>query len=167
MDIETATATLGGKIESLIKEAEERVYLVSPYVQLQKSDEDQWYSIKETIRKALKRKVKVNVIMRNPEDEAKITRLLNVFSDFDKKNLFIYLIDNLHAKIYYNMQEALITSMNMYQHSAKNNIEIGVYVRSNEPRKLKKIERFIEDLLADVDPIKQEQDIEAEIGILK
>lgn len=42
--------------------------------------------------------------------------------------------DNLHAKCYINEDEALITSMNLYEFSQQNNNEMGIIVsRENEP----------------------------------
>ena len=43
---------------------------------------------------------------------------------FDKAKIF--LVDDLHAKLYYNGKQALVTSMNLYQHSAEKNYEIGI-----------------------------------------
>lgn len=43
------------------------------------------------------------------------------------KNISISIIENLHAKYYYNEYEAIVTSMNLYEYSMVNNIEVGVY----------------------------------------
>jgi hypothetical protein len=45
----------------------------------------------------------------------------------NSSNVYISIIDNLHAKYYYNGQAAIISSMNLYEYSQVNNIEVGVY----------------------------------------
>jgi hypothetical protein len=44
------------------------------------------------------------------------------------KNLKLFYFQNLHAKCYFNDKEMVITSMNMYEFSEKNNREMGIYV---------------------------------------
>ena len=45
----------------------------------------------------------------------------------------LYYYHNLHAKCYFNDSEMVITSMNMYEFSEKNNREMGIYInKSND-----------------------------------
>lgn len=46
--------------------------------------------------------------------------------------LSLYYSDNLHAKCYFNEDEMVITSMNLYEFSEKNNREMGVLVTNAE-----------------------------------
>ena len=49
-------------------------------------------------------------------------------------NASIYSLDNLHAKCYLNEDSAIVTSMNLYQHSQENNWEMGIKIdKSNDP----------------------------------
>lgn len=48
----------------------------------------------------------------------------------------LYYLENLHAKCYYNEKEMVITSMNMYEFSEKNNREMGVFISKKEDEKL-------------------------------
>jgi hypothetical protein len=49
-------------------------------------------------------------------------------------NANIYALDNLHAKCYLNENTAIITSMNLYQHSQENNWEMGIKIeKSTDP----------------------------------
>lgn len=52
------------------------------------------------------------------------------------KNLELLYFKNLHAKCYFNEQEMVITSMNMYEFSEKNNREMGVFVTLSNDKKL-------------------------------
>jgi hypothetical protein len=50
------------------------------------------------------------------------------------KNANFYALDNLHAKCYLNEFTAIITSMNLYQHSQVNNWEMGIKIeKSTDP----------------------------------
>ena len=46
-------------------------------------------------------------------------------------NVSIVYVANLHAKYYGNESKGVITSINLYDHSFKNNIEFGVYSEGN------------------------------------
>jgi hypothetical protein len=45
----------------------------------------------------------------------------------------LYFLPNLHAKCYFNESRMVITSMNMYAFSEKNNREMGVILAAGEP----------------------------------
>ena len=47
-------------------------------------------------------------------------------------NIKMFIRENLHAKCYLNESTAIITSMNLYQHSQENNIELGVRIQKEE-----------------------------------
>lgn len=49
------------------------------------------------------------------------------------KNVHLYYFENLHAKCYFNEASMVITSMNIYEFSEKNNREMGVLIdREND-----------------------------------
>ena len=70
MELVTATSSISGKIESIIKEAEEDLYLVSPYIQLEKSESDQWENIKKALNYAIKQGVNIYIIARQDKEKA-------------------------------------------------------------------------------------------------
>jgi len=43
----------------------------------------------------------------------------------------LHFFENLHAKCYYNEEKMIVTSMNMYEFSEKNNREMGILIDSN------------------------------------
>lgn len=155
MDIEASTPSISGKIESIIREAQTDLFLVSPYIQLEKSESDEWKRIKKVLKFALNNSINVNIITRTPDDkdasklQEQFDRLKSFFREFQSPNCKIYLLENLHSKVYYNKSEALITSMNMYYHSTKDNYEIGVWVKQNDEENLKKLEAYIQFLISE------------------
>jgi len=158
MNIETTTATISGKIESIIREAQSEVVLVTPYVQLEKDSGEEWETIKKAIKFALDQNVNVSIYARQPND-GRVDSLKEKFAGFKSPRLKIYLVENLHAKVYSNGSEALLTSMNMYLHSTRNH-EIGVSVqRKADPEEMAKIDKFIKYLNAESIVLQDEQEM--------
>ncbi len=56
---------------------------------------------------------------------------------------------DLHAKCYFNEQEAIITSMNLYMFSQQNNVEMGIYISKEKDEELYK------QIASEVDRIKR------------
>jgi len=104
------------RIETIIMEARNELILVSPYLQLSKT----FY---ERLKDASKRKVKIKIIY--GKDELKPNEK-NSLAELE--NVELYYFENLHAKCYYNEADMVITSMNMYEFSEKNNREMGVHI---------------------------------------
>ena len=104
------------RIETIIMEAQNELILVSPYLQLSKT----FY---ERLKDASKRKVKIKIIY--GKDELKPNEK-NSLAELE--NVELYYFENLHAKCYYNEADMVITSMNMYEFSEKNNREMGVHI---------------------------------------
>lgn len=115
------------ELSKLISKSKEKLYLVSPYLQM--SD-----NIKILIQHAetASPKIDISVLYRSDKDG----KLNDKDSDFLLKqlnNASVYALDNLHAKCYLNENTAIIASMNLYQHSQQNNWEMGIKVdRSND-----------------------------------
>jgi len=101
-------------IERIIQESTQNLVLVSPYLKLSEIFFDR-------IKDADKRGIKIVIIYGKdelkPAEKAKLEQLKNISTYFSK---------NLHAKCYFNENKMVITSMNMYDFSEKNNIEMGV-----------------------------------------
>ena len=158
MNIEGSTPSISGKIESIIREAQIDLYLVSPYIQLEKSETDEWKRIKSVLKFSLNKGVNVNFIIRKLDDDNKGS-LDELLKEFQAPNCKIYLIENLHSKVYYNRSEAIITSMNMYYHSSKYNYEIGVIISKQDKEELEKLENYIQFLISEATLFQNEQKI--------
>ena len=113
------TKQIVGSIESLIKDANEELVIVTPYVQLSPL-------FFERLMDAADRNVKIDFVFGkreiNYEEEEKITYI---------KNINLFFLQNLHAKCYLNESKVIITSMNLYEYS-ENNREMGIVFERKE-----------------------------------
>lgn len=108
-------------IEQIIIEAKTKLVLVSPYLQISKT----FY---ERLKDASNKSVAIKIIY--GKDELKPNER-NSLAELNNVELFFF--ENLHAKCYFNETKMVITSMNMYEFSEKNNREMGVLIeRKND-----------------------------------
>jgi len=114
------THDTAAKIESIIRNSNQKLVLVSPYLQLSKAFFDR-------LKDADERGVQIIIIYGKdelrPTEKSQLGKL---------RNLSLGFCANLHAKCYYNEDNMVITSMNMYEFSEKNNREIGVLIKSQD-----------------------------------
>ncbi len=118
------TSGISASLEDLIRNAKERLYIISPYLKL--SD-----NIKELLNDKEREKVEVRIIFGkqelNPEEMSYLENL---------KYVRLYFSKNLHAKCYLNEKQMIIASMNLYEFSQQNNREMGILImRDNEEDK--------------------------------
>ncbi len=111
-------------IENIILRAKRKLILVSPYLQLSKT-------FFERLKDANFRGVEIKILYGKNELQNNEKELL---ASLEK--LEIHYFDNLHAKCYFNESEMVITSMNMYEFSEKNNREMGVYITRDKDKEL-------------------------------
>jgi len=115
------TTAVSHELTQLIKKADEKLYLLSPYLQIAPP-------LKDLIRERDSRKIDIRVVYGkedklNPEDLSFLQDLTSVKVSF---------CENMHAKCYLNEHMAIITSMNLYQYSQQNNREMGIKIE-NKP----------------------------------
>lgn len=103
-------------IENIIIDAKTKLVLVSPYLQISKT----FY---ERLKDASNKGVAIKIIF--GKDELKPNEKNSLA---ELKNVELYFFENLHAKCYFNETKMVITSMNMYEFSEKNNREMGVLI---------------------------------------
>lgn len=111
------------ELGEIIKNAKDRLYLISPFLKVSKD-------LKELLE-AKPNSVDIRVIFGKSElqpDEAEWLQRLDAVKTSYRKDL--------HAKCYLNEDKALLTSMNLYEFSEKNNDEMGVLVSYEEDREL-------------------------------
>ena len=117
------TTGISYNLEELIKNSDEKLFLVSPYLQIAGS-------LKHLIEERDLRKIDIRIVYRkdnkiNAEDMSFLQELTSVK---------ISACENLHAKCYLNENTAIIASMNLYQYSQQNNREMGIKVeKEKEP----------------------------------
>lgn len=107
-------------LEELIKNAKERLILISPYLRLNDR-------IKELLEDKNRLKIDIRIIYGKSDlhpDEIKWMQKLDyVRLSFCK---------NLHAKCYINEESCIISSLNLYEFSQVNNNEMGVLIKKEE-----------------------------------
>jgi hypothetical protein len=109
------------QIENVIAGAKTRLTLVSPFLKLSKT-------LTERLKDAARRGVKITIVFGKEELEREQGHTLAALAD-----AHLYFLPNLHAKCYFNEDRMVITSMNMYEFSEKNNREMGVLLDAGEP----------------------------------
>jgi hypothetical protein len=109
-------------IYNTIWESESKLLIVSPFIKL-----DDYF--KKLFDKH-ENNPKVHLTLVFGKNEKAVRKSMSK-ADFDyfKKflNVSIIYVPNLHAKYYGNEKQGVITSINLYDYSFKNNIEFGVY----------------------------------------
>lgn len=108
-------------IYDTIWEAENSLMIVSPYIKL-----DTYF--KEIFdRHANNPKIHLIIVFGKNEKAVKRSMSKADFEYFKKfLNVSIIYVPNLHAKYYGNEKQGILTSINLYDYSFKNNIEFGV-----------------------------------------
>ncbi|MFY0653086.1 MAG: hypothetical protein JXQ96_13680 [Cyclobacteriaceae bacterium] len=103
-------------IEQIIIDAKKSIVLVTPYLSISKN-------MIERLIDADKKRIKITLIYGKSElkdhEKNKLESL---------KNLNLFFCQNLHAKCYFNESSMVLTSMNLYAYSEKNNREMGVVI---------------------------------------
>jgi len=116
------TTLVSAELRKLISKSKQRIYLISPYLQISKNlriliqQVDQ--NVPDIVIKIVCRKDKISA------DDLSFLQTL--------KSANISALENLHAKCYLNEETAIITSMNLYQYSQENNWEMGVKIEKKD-----------------------------------
>ena len=113
-------------LEELIKEAKDRLILISPFLKLNDR-------MKELLADKNRLKIDVRIVYGKselqPEEINWLKELTYVRTSFCK---------NLHAKCYMNEELCIVTSLNLYEFSQINNNEMGVLIRRADDAELYK-----------------------------
>lgn len=111
-------------LEELIKNAQERLVLISPFLKLNDR-------VKELLIDKDRLKIDVRIVYGKNELQPEEIRWLNelayIRTSFCK---------NLHAKCYLNEEMCIISSLNLYEFSQVNNNEMGVLIEREEDAEL-------------------------------
>lgn len=127
------------EIEDLIKNAGEKLILVSPYLKLSKDFKEllTYRNGKDKITTVIFGKQELN------PDEMKFLQGLRF--------VILKYNEDLHAKCYVNDDKMVITSLNLYEFSMANNKEMGVLIDKNDPADT----ALFEDAFKEVDYINE------------
>lgn len=124
-------------IEDLIKEAEEKLILISPYLKLSKDFKEllTYRNSKDKITTIIFGKQELN-----PNEMKFLESLRFVILKYNQ---------DLHAKCYVNDKQMIITSLNLYEFSMANNKEMGVLIDIQDEND----KSLFEDALKEIDYI--------------
>jgi phosphatidylserine/phosphatidylglycerophosphate/cardiolipin synthase-like enzyme len=113
-------------LEELIKDAKDRLILISPFLKLNDR-------MKELLADKNRLKIDVRIVYGKselqPEEINWLKELTYIRTSFCK---------NLHAKCYLNEELCIITSLNLYEFSQINNNEMGILIRRSDDSDLYK-----------------------------
>ena len=117
------TKDIISSIQNILKNAKERVILISPYIDFDKRE-------KELIEENNGNQVYVTIIYGKKKKQLKFN---SGIKDWIKPMAYVKCIfhKDLHAKCYLNEKEAVITSMNIYEASQKND-EMGILITKKD-----------------------------------
>ena len=122
------TAGISNQIEEIIKNAEECLWLISPFIKITPRIKQ---LLEDTNRLRLDFRVIYGKNKLQPEESNWLKSMTWISTNFHK---------DLHAKCYMNESVALLTSMNLYEYSQVNNYEMGMLVsRKDDPDLYEKI----------------------------
>ena len=111
-------------LEELIKDAKDRLILISPFLKLNDR-------MKELLADKNRLKIDVRIVYGKselqPEEISWLRELTYIRTSFCK---------NLHAKCYLNEELCIVTSLNLYEFSQVNNNEMGILIRREEDAEL-------------------------------
>ena len=119
-----STSGISFWVEQIIKRADERLLLISPFLKIN-------VRLKELLEEKNRVKIDIRVIYGKndlqPEENKWLESMTSIKTSFCK---------SLHAKCYLNEYHALLTSMNLYEYSQVNNYEMGILVSREQDAKL-------------------------------
>jgi HKD family nuclease len=122
----TTTTNITGRIENIISQAKETVFLITPFLSFVPQ------SIIDRVEDAIERGVKVVMINKlgtsiHANEIAKLKKL---------KGMTILSHEHLHAKAYFNEHEAVVTSFNLSQGNEVKNVEFGIYFNKTDSEEM-------------------------------
>ena len=136
------TTGVSAQLTEIIKKAQDRLVIISPYLRVNRQ-------IKELLEDKDRMRINVWVIYGKnelrPEENNWLRSMNSIKTGF---------LSDLHAKCYMNEDEALVTSMNLYEYSQVNNYEMGISVsRENDPELYEEIKNESDRILRACDMI--------------
>lgn len=131
-------------ILGLIGRAEKQIDIISPYIKL-------WHHLEVELETAARKEIIINVIFR-ADKKKEYEKLAKWLHDL---GAHIFVVDNLHAKIYCSEKLCVITSMNLYDYSAANSEEFGFV--SPDEELISSVRKYVEELRSRAVPLHTEK----------
>ena len=116
------TTGISFRLEEIIKTANERLVIISPFIRINPR-------IKDLLEDRDRLRIDIRVVYGKnelrPEENNWLESMTSIRTSFCK-----------NAKCYLNEKEALLTSMNLYEFSQSNNDEMGILVSKKDDERL-------------------------------
>ena len=112
------TADMSAEVERVVKRAQHRVVIVSPYLRTRDR-------IRSLIKERAERGVEVHIVYGKEELHERERGWIDALPSVQ-----LYFHKDLHAKCYMSESAAVLGSMNLYDFSQANNVEMGVLIRA-------------------------------------
>lgn len=113
---------ISGEIMTLLDEADEKVIIVSPYAQAKN-----WKKLQNTFDNLIKRNIPIEFYYRKGENKTK--------EEIESLSIEAIPVEKLHCKIYMNEKTAVVASMNLYEFSDNNSLDIAYKTESKKEYK--------------------------------
>lgn len=107
-------------IEEVIIKAKTDLVLITPYLKLSRI-------LFERLTEANQRGVRIRLVYGKSELHPNEQKQLDALT-----NIELFFLQNLHAKCYYNEKVLVVSSMNLYEFSEKNNREMGILLTQRD-----------------------------------
>ena len=117
------TKGISDRLENIIREADQRIVIISPYINI---DEQ----LKGRLQSRAGSGITIRVVYGKRQNQDDYDWLQTLPS------VEVFFCDQLHAKCYFNEKQALLASMNLYQYSQQHNYEMGVLVSKTQDASL-------------------------------
>jgi len=146
------TNGVSAALDDLIKTSKQRLYLISPYLQISKNLRG---LLKEVDAQPI-----IDIILVCRKDAKWSPDDISFFQE-QLRNVKIRSLEGLHAKIYMNEHSALVTSMNLYQHSQQQNREVGLlYTIDADKNIYEEIFNEVKRIINDGEPLQYKVTVE-------
>ena len=138
------TEGVADSLSRIIEKANKKAILISPYVSINTR-------LAQLIRHKLESGTEIHMIYRESAQSTEAEEWLE-----SMPNIRASCCDILHAKCYLNETEVLVTSMNLYEYSQVNNLEMGILVSRRRDLSLyRDIEKHVEYIESVSKPIRE------------
>lgn len=116
------TDEIASTITRIIDESEGYCFIVTPYYNV-------WDQLGKSLAKAAEQQKKLVFFIRYEVDYVEGGINYNRIKVLIDYGFDVVYVKNLHAKLYMNEKEILVTSLNMYDKSVRSNFELGINIR--------------------------------------
>ena len=107
------------KISTLFLEARSKIIIVSPYIKI-----SEWKKMLINLERCQSKGIEIDCYYRDVNDTD--LRIL------ERLDMNLYQIEGLHAKLFFNESQVIVSSMNLYEYSDINSIDIGMLYQREE-----------------------------------